>query len=1433
MEKPSKKAKKNNIQKLSEPPYDKISGQYTEIEPKIQFNTNNVPSKYNTNLEELEKKLFKQRFSGLEKDWPDWKRNFTTILELRGLIELIQPTFKLEKGSPEERARKSEANKTLYLILLVTLDGSNSDKISNSFRNDGIKSWNYIKSLYERTESYEIVNAIIALTQIKYKDNMQEYIAEIRTLIGKLNNAFDTPVLNEQIHCTFLLLGLPQNLRDMLTNKYPDPRKFKLAYFEVDLLSVRSKQILDSNSTFTNPSSNPPISSENMKKENNNLFKNKKMIKSKQETKNTNTKKDKWCDICKSDTHWTDYCFNNPKNPNNRLNLSQRDTKEFKNKETANLVIDSTSLRAKQILISNAESNTSSSNSNMWIIDSGATAHVCNDRNRFNNYKEVKNRGIEVATKEISKVYGIGDIITEFKSNDSTITLELRDVLHVPNFTKNLISVDEIFMQGHDVDFKQKHQAILVDANEEKKINMERINKLWHVREVDSFITNDKAYYTNAPDDVYLWHQRLGHQNFQMIFKLKDQVHGLKLPNIPYSDIKNFQCEICQLTKFKKIPFQKEHVATRAKKPLELIHTDIGYLIHTTWFGEKYVISFIDDYTRLQKLYLMKTKSSEEALEKFKEYLNYVGRYHRTEYKTLRADGGGEFTSKDFKQFCKNNKIHQQFTTPHTPEQNGVAERNWETINNMVRGMIKDAKLDERWCGLATLMAAEIRNQSLTNGLKSAKTPYEMFYGKKPDLNKLRKFGSVAYVKNESPNIRKADDKSFKSIFLGFDDHTKGYIVYDLKNDRIKISRNVSFAEHLEVPPIDTSITPKIEFNETEPESRVESSYGKSEPSSTTTSASDTQISNTNTTNRLSSDDITKNDMESLLENNRRTRSRITKGNKDPDYQYGNWWESLELDDSNDKIDYANISTIGIYIPNNYNEASKYEEWNDAMTKEYNSLIENNTWELTSLPHGRSAIGCKWVYKIKQDSNGNIIKYKARLVAKGYTQKQGIDFSETFAPTVKYNTIRLMIAIAALKGYSITQLDISNAYLHADIDEDIYMEQPEGFKKENKGEKLYCKLRKSIYGLKQSARNWNSLLDKWFKSNGFIQSIKEPCLYTHNKDGIYLALAIYVDDIIIISNNQDYRNKLVSKMQESFKLIDSGQATWILGMSIKQDKDNIYINQQKYINDILKKYKMENCKPQPIPIVKEELLKKTPSPKSKDEKVDKHTYMQMVGSLIYLSTISRPDIAFAVSKIAQNMSNPTQHDWVRAKRILRYLQGTKDIQLCFSKNGNSELIGYSDADWAGATNRKSTGGYLFMLAGAPISWSSKLQDTTALSTMEAELISNCEATKEAYLLKQLLSDLNYEIKSPINIFTDNQSTIKFIENGALKRQTKHIDIKYYFVREAYINKITKYTYISSENMVADILTKPVERVTLSRCKQHLFGNKPSKIEEEC
>ena len=507
--------------------------------------------------------------------------------------------------------------------------------------------------------------------------------------------------------------------------------------------------------------------------------------------------------------------------------------------------------------------------------------------------------------------------------------------------------------------------------------------------------------------------------------------------------------------------------------------------------------------------------------------------------------------------------------------------------------------------------------------------------------------------------------------------------------------------------------------------------------------------------------------------------------------------------------------------PTTYAEAAKDLNWAKATEEEFNSLIENNTWSLTTLPPGRKAIGSKWVYKLKENADGSIAKYKARLVAKGYTQRAGIDFTETFAPVVKFTTIRTLLALAALKDYSVNQMDVSTAYLHADVETDLYMEQPDGFRSWERMESHLCASYTSPFmGSSKLEETGTSCLMPGSRITTWrwVEPIHvSMCIKGDNPDD-FLALGMYVDDLITIDNNPTLRKALVVEMCKDFKLVDLGQAKWILGMKISYLDGEIKLDQEKYLKDVLTRFGMQDCKPMSTPAV----------PDTNEEEVsqlaDHQEYMSLVGSLIYLSVVTRPDIAYAVGRAGQAMANPTQADMVAAKRILRYLQASKDIGIVYQRMGEPQLIGYADSDWAGdRKTRKSTTGYIFTIAGAAISWASKRQQTVALSSTEAEYIAACAAAQEVMYLRALLSSLEHTQEDPTTLHQDNQGAIAIGKDFASNRRTKHIDIKYHYIRERVEKGDIRLQYLNTEEMIADCLTKPVGKQILDRAKKFIFG----------
>ena len=365
------------------------------------------------------------------------------------------------------------------------------------------------------------------------------------------------------------------------------------------------------------------------------------------------------------------------------------------------------------------------------------------------------------------------------------------------------------------------------------------------------------------------------------------------------------------------------------------------------------------------------------------------------------------------------------------------------------------------------------------------------------------------------------------------------------------------------------------------------------------------------------------------------------------------------------------------------------------------------------------------------------------------------------------------------------------------------MKQPDGFAVKGE-EHLVCKLKKSIYGLKQSPRCWNEALDKRLKNMAFKQSSDDRCIYMLNSGGEIVIIAVYVDDIIIAEKTEEVVQQYIKEIAEKFDVTDMGTLHHFLGMKITYtDSGDIWIGQPTYARDVLKKFGMDDCKPVATPVESGNKLVKAVDD---DELVDTEMYQSAVGSLLYLSTKTRPDIAYAVGNVARFSSKPSKVYWIAVKRIMRYLNGTLDHGLMYRCTG--DIAGFSDADWAGDhDDRKSTSGFVFMMSGAVISWNSKKQTCVALSTAEAEYIALAKAAQESIWLQRLLGDMGECLINPITIFEDNQSTIAMTKNPQFHGRAKHIDIKFHFIREQVIAKTVELKYCRSSDMIADMMTK--------------------------
>jgi hypothetical protein len=456
--------------------------------------------------------------------------------------------------------------------------------------------------------------------------------------------------------------------------------------------------------------------------------------------------------------------------------------------------------------------------------------------------------------------------------------------------------------------------------------------------------------------------------------------------------------------------------------------------------------------------------------------------------------------------------------------------------------------------------------------------------------------------------------------------------------------------------------------------------------------------------------------------------------------------------------------------PTFFEEAIQRKEWADAMTKEYQSIMKNEVWEIVPRPKSKDVVSSRWLFKIKHDADGSIEKYKARFVTRGFSQKEGIDYEETFALVAKYTSIRTIIALAAKMKWKLHQMDVKTAFLNGVIEEEVYIEQPQGFEVEDRKSHV-CRLKKALYGLKQAPRAWYGRIESFLMSLGFTKSKAVSNLYFKVMNDEPVILLLYVDDLFL-TGEENIITECKKRLASKFEMKDLGLMHYFLGLEVWQSPERIFLNQGKYIVKILKRLDMLECNSMNTPMeAKLKLLVDTSS-----ELIDATLYRQIIGSLMYL-TNTRPDICFFVNTLSQFLVEPRHVHLVAAKHVMRYLKGTIDCGLSYDGDHNFTLSGYTDADWEGSvSDRKSTSGCCFSLGSTMISWQSRKQSIISLSTAEAEYIVACSASCEAIWLRKLLTGLFDLEMEATTILCDNQSCIKMTENPVFHDRSKHIEI---------------------------------------------------------
>ncbi|KAL0745047.1 hypothetical protein Bca101_100892 [Brassica carinata] len=501
------------------------------------------------------------------------------------------------------------------------------------------------------------------------------------------------------------------------------------------------------------------------------------------------------------------------------------------------------------------------------------------------------------------------------------------------------------------------------------------------------------------------------------------------------------------------------------------------------------------------------------------------------------------------------------------------------------------------------------------------------------------------------------------------------------------------------------------------------------------------------------------------------------------------------------------------HIPRSYEEAMKDKEWKESVGAEAGAMIKNDTWYESELPKGKKAVSSRWIFTIKYKADGQIERKKTRLVARGFTQTYGEDYIETFAPVAKLHTVRIVLSIATNLEWDLWQMDVKNAFLQGELEDEVYMLPPPGLEHLVKPGNV-LRLKKAIYGLKQSPRAWYRKLSTTLNGRGFRKSELDHTLFTLVTPSGIIVILVYVDDLIITGSDKAGIKATKEFLKSVFDIKDLGEMKYFLGIEICRSKEGLFMSQRKYTLDLLKGAGAYGGKTARMPM--EDGYKVPREGEIEDSKPfhDPKLYRKLVGKLIYL-TITRPDICFAVNQVSQHMQLPKEHHWHMVERLLMYLNGSPDQGVWMGCNGSTEVVGYCDADWAGdRADRRSTTGYCTFIGGNLVTWKSKKQKVVSCSSAEAEYRAMLKLTNELVWIKGILKHLEIDQATPMTMHCDNQAAIHIASNSVFHERTKHIEVDCHKVRQMIILGVILPCYTRSEDQLADVFTKAARQKTM-------------------
>jgi hypothetical protein len=1075
-------------------------------------------------------------------------------------------------------------------------------------------------------------------------------------------------------------------------------------------------------------------------------------------------------------------------------------------------------------------------------VDGGASSHVWKNPSMFISIKPYKTSINTAKEGEVLWSEGIGNVLLKTRNNAGEfVSLLLKDVLYVPTATCSLISVVALRADGRQTIYPEPDSGGVCRAGiyncrkgltkSEHAIALILLGNLSYVQ----IFPELQLSRSERSENLWIkWSKRLGYASISTLramAKTCDGLEALTMAPIP----RNYVSSESRVGKLVNLDIPKP-VTIRAAQPMEVIHMDLkGPFTIPSFSGHKYILIFVDDHSHFSWLFFIQSKS--EVLDHVKRFFADTALIRKKfPWCCLRCDNAGENTSDSIRNWYVEKGIRLETSTPHEPWQNGRVESHINHLSNIARTVMNSSGLKGSFWARAYSYANDVSNVQPRASMNT--TPYEVIYGRKPNLTHFQPFGIECwvYVRTDQRKDRTLDPRGEPAIYLG-----RGIID--------KMWCHVCYAFNKGAPSRETFVfTNNVVFGHTFPMNQ----HGLNLPLNPQDDVPKDSLAHVNSVEASMIAQVMAQDGDDFVVTLHSGHERLISKScfvdhllhhdlRIPGFGISEGMRKVQtcfhvFDDLHDIEAYAVISpsdmVTNLMDPKNYRDAmsrSDAAQWQNALKVEMDGLYARNVFSVVDPPDGQTILGTTVVYKTKKDVADGNVTYKARLCLRGDQQKEGVDYfkNKTYSAVLNSRETRIIYALAPVNGWNLSSADIAQAFTYGELDVPLYCYPPPGYVCPA-GKVL--KLNNALYGCVQASARFKKCYTDFLKDEGFKPVNDAETMFKKQKGDSFLLTAIYVDDSLNCNNDQSMYRIFRKKFEKKFKIKTRDNVDSFLGVRVLHDpvKKCLTIHQSHYIETCLKKFGLADSKGVHTPMTDCRLSVKD-QPGHINGAVQS-LYREMVGSLLFIASWTRPDIAFAVSELSRFISNPGSVHLIAAKRVFRYLKQTISDGITYSLNMDefpvNTLWGFVDSDWAGCPDtRRSTSGFVFILNGAAISWKSKRQTSVALSTAEAEYVSASSMVQEVIYLRKLLANLGFPQTGPTVVFADNETCIAWSEGsiGGSER-AKHLDLRVHFLREAVEAGHIVLRKIDTKLNCSDLLTKPsLSAERFAQFRQRLMG----------